>query len=110
MKAILGLAQAGDAGRFGENFGKILLQIRKMKIEMKLIFQSRLMRNSPDRTREILCLTTAGTQANRPLAPPRGVDPPPACVRLGLAGIRSDGSSIPDRVGCRVEAAEYRPS
>ena len=34
-KGILELAQAGDAGRFGENFGKILLQIRKMKIETK---------------------------------------------------------------------------
>ena len=34
-KGILELAQAGDAGRFGENFGKILVQIRKMKIEME---------------------------------------------------------------------------
>ncbi len=37
-----GADQAGDAGRFGENFGKILLQVRKMKIETKLIFHSRL--------------------------------------------------------------------
>ncbi len=107
-KGILELAQAGDAGSFGKNFGKLLVQLRMMKVETKLIFQSRLMRIAPDRTCEILCLTTAGTRWERPLPPPGGVAPPPACVRLGLAGIRSDGSSIPDRVGCRVEWANAK--
>ena len=37
---------------FGENFGKILARIRKMKIEMKL-------RNTPDRACGMRCLTTA---------------------------------------------------
>jgi len=40
-KGILELAQAGDAGSFGNNFCKILVQIRKMKIETKWKFCTR---------------------------------------------------------------------
>jgi hypothetical protein len=58
-KGILELAQAGGAGRFGENFGKILLQIRKMKIETKLIFCFPLMWNTPDRTSGTVCMYPA---------------------------------------------------
>ena len=51
--------KANYAGRFGENFGKILVQIRKMEIETKLIFCSRLMRYSPDRTCGSVCMYPA---------------------------------------------------
>ena len=84
--------QADNAGSFGKNFGKNLMQIWKMKIEAKWIFCSLLMLDSPDRARGLLCSAIAWNRWHRGGAPGVGVGRPAS--GWGWRGSRGSKCSV----------------